>query len=695
MRAPGYDSRQGQDVASRIGEGRRPDRPASDGDFGTGATVFIAGDAQAVPACALVAGIGQGRGRRHAQTRNRHAGADHGVEARVARVAVQHQFRTVPPQHRTQRRAVDERLAPADRALGHRMMQHQHADPPGGALALQNLGQSRELRCAQAAARQKRRVRTRAVQADQGHLCADVDVRPAVRGARPGGPALQTFGGRHLYQRIVIAGNETNARGRRQRRQPDAGLLEFPGQRKIGHIASDHNVIQRMRLEVGDQCLDHGGRLESAPPPPRPDAQLTLGKPLSPRQTRLERQMQIRDMREYEGFHWIMLGRASGRADYAIPAPLLPRPSRMNLHDTLPSGARLVGDSSLRIWGLTSRERLARQLARAGAIRANRVLLLRADWVYHDALVRGLVAADDDQVLVADNGTAVAALVDRAHADTAAAALARGEAAPGQRPVAPAALAGDYNDALRKREPPFLMPLAEATLPEVERRIFGASYKGVTDFVTRHVWPAPARVATRWCAQTGLTPNQVTAASFGLVLAAMALFWHGHYGAGLVAAWLMTFLDTVDGKLARVTLQSTKWGNVFDHGIDLVHPPFWWWAWIVGLPAAGLPLDTAGLALAAIVAGYVLQRVEEGVFMAAFGMDMHVWRRFDSRFRLVTARRNPNLAILTAATLGDRPDLGILTVAVWTVLCLVVHAIRIAQAGWARRRGPLVSWLAH
>ena len=32
----------------------------------------------------------------------------------------------------------------------------------------------------------------------------------------------------------------------------------------------------------------------------------------------------------------------------------------------------------------------------------------------------------------------------------------------------------------------------------------------------------------------------------------------------------MTFLDTVDGKLARCTIASSKLGNIFDHGIDLV-----------------------------------------------------------------------------------------------------------------------------
>src|SRR5690606_3143904 len=116
-----------------------------------------------------------------------------------------------------------------------------------------------------------------------------------------------------------------------------------------------------------------------------------------------------------------------------------------------------------------------------------------------------------------------------------------------------------------------------------------------------------------------------------------ALFWTGHFGWGLVAAWGMTFLDTVDGKLARVTLTSSKIGNVFDHGIDLIHPPFWWWAWLVGVQAGLHPVANPTLVLAVIVVGYVVQRIFEGVFLALFKVEMHAWRPFDSFFRLITA----------------------------------------------------------
>jgi phosphatidylglycerophosphate synthase len=341
---------------------------------------------------------------------------------------------------------------------------------------------------------------------------------------------------------------------------------------------------------------------------------------------------------------------------------------------------------------------LRRQLGQAGALldasRADRIVLVRADWAYDDMIMRGLVRADSDVALAGTDGSCVALNVSASRIDEARTCLETGVVPEGVPRATAEEIASSYNVALRKKELPYLMKLTAGDLPAIEKRIFGGAYKGVTDLVTRYVWPAPARAATRMCAHAGITPNQVTAVGLLLVLLANWMFWHGNYVAGLLAAWLMTFLDTVDGKLARATLTSSRFVNIFDHGIDLVHPPFWWWAWVVGLTAAGHQLEAPGLVLTIIVAGYILQRVEEGLFAVWFGMDMHVWRRFDSVFRLVTARRNPNLVILTFSVLLERPDLGILAVAWWTAFSFLVHAVRITQAALARRHGPLQSWLA-
>ena len=101
------------------------------------------------------------------------------------------------------------------------------------------------------------------------------------------------------------------------------------------------------------------------------------------------------------------------------------------------------------------------------------------------------------------------------------------------------------------------------------------------------------------------------------------------------------------------------------------------------------------LIVLAIVGGYVVQRVIEGIFMRKYGMHIHVWRPIDSKFRLVTARRNPNMVILVASLIVWRPDLGLELVALWTLVSLIFHAVRLAQANAAAERGrPVVSWMA-
>ena len=69
----------------------------------------------------------------------------------------------------------------------------------------------------------------------------------------------------------------------------------------------------------------------------------------------------------------------------------------------------------------------------------------------------------------------------------------------------------------------------------------------------------------------------------------------------------------------------------------------------------------------AILGGYVLQRVMEGIAIKWLGLEIHIWRPIDTLFRQITARRNPNLVILTVSVLFGRPDIGLIAVAVWTV----------------------------
>ena len=361
-----------------------------------------------------------------------------------------------------------------------------------------------------------------------------------------------------------------------------------------------------------------------------------------------------------------------------------------------------VGDNPARAFGMGAAERADALAIKAGlepareAVAGRTTVYADLDWVWDPQWLVEL-AETPGRVLGKDGHPVLAHVpADGDPAPVLAAMLSSGRYEDGVLELLGADNADFSYRKLRKRDRPFVMRLDPANSVAAERAAYDASYKGVTDLLTLYLWRRLAFHLTRWAAQAGMTPNMVTAIGAALCVAAFFLFYNGWYWTGIAAGFGFMVLDTVDGKLARCTGQSSKWGNIFDHGVDLVHPPFWWWAWAEGLAAYGRPLERVYelLVVGAIVFGYVAQRVIEGIFMRRFGMHIHVWQRIDSQFRLITARRNPNMVILVVCLAFGRPDLGIELVALWTLVSLIFHAVRLAQANARRDRGrPVTSWL--
>jgi phosphatidylglycerophosphate synthase len=361
-----------------------------------------------------------------------------------------------------------------------------------------------------------------------------------------------------------------------------------------------------------------------------------------------------------------------------------------------------VGDNPVRIFGLGAHERACRLADKVGlecveSVPPGRaVLLANLGFAWDPAWLKFMASRPGSVLDLA--GTPVLAHLPPGHARPAAeqAMLGAGSSLDGLERIDPETAELSYGE-LRKRERPFVLPLGPDTADQVERAAYDASYKGVTDALTLYLWRKPAFYLTRWAAEAEIAPNAVTGVGGVLCLLAFFYFWFGNYWLGVLAGFIFMVLDTVDGKLARCTGTSSTWGEVLDHGIDLVHPPFWYWAWAHGLAAYGRPLEPVyeTMLLATIVIGYVGQRIIEGIFIKRFAMHIHVWRPIDSRFRLITARRNPNMVLLVLGLLVRRPDMGLELVGLWTVASLIFHLVRLAQAEMRSWRGePVLSWLS-
>ena len=232
--------------------------------------------------------------------------------------------------------------------------------------------------------------------------------------------------------------------------------------------------------------------------------------------------------------------------------------------------AHIINDCPVKHWGLTSRQRLLRVLKSAGVAdivddiadvaQKSRVLLVRGDYLFDDRVVNYLVQTPNILLKIPKGqaSLAVAAHVDSGHAPQVLEVLKKsaGEfTLPDVKVETLETLSLSFQQRLLKFEPPFVLPITPDNRRILQRRLFDGSYKGVTDLITKWIWPHPARWAVGQCVNLGLSPNHVTIIGLVLVVLAGVLFADGRYGWGLLAAWLMTFLDTVDGKLARVTVR--------------------------------------------------------------------------------------------------------------------------------------------
>jgi hypothetical protein len=379
---------------------------------------------------------------------------------------------------------------------------------------------------------------------------------------------------------------------------------------------------------------------------------------------------------------------------------------------------QITGTSTLTVWTLNGSDRLMRQ-ARAqkiAVITANMpvpdtqsLLLIRGDIVIHGFVLKAL--AKKPGVLIAENGQAIAlhlATDMLEHRLMAAAALEADDISAleriGLRTCGASNIAPSYDTALRTKADTYALRVTPGTVTEIENRMFKSVYKGSTDFVTRG-WLLPARWATRLVSKIpAITPNAITVVGLLLCLYAGYAFTQGHYALGLIAGWIFMFFDTLDGKLARVTVTSSALGNFLDHGIDMVHPPFWYWFWWIGLqppatswmdyvPGIANPVDASVWILFGF---YCLGRAVEGLFILIGGFHIHIWKKIDHWFRYITSRRNPNMVVLTLSVPFGKMAEGLIIIAAWSVLANLFHIVRLVQAFVAKSRGEKIeTYLAH
>ncbi len=243
---------------------------------------------------------------------------------------------------------------------------------------------------------------------------------------------------------------------------------------------------------------------------------------------------------------------------------------------------------------------------------------------------------------------------------------------------------------LRRTLRPYWFPApAPAQQKAAERVLLEAAQKGALDFPAMVHGPIENFLVSLLC-KTPITPNQLTGFTNIAAWSATFLFATGRLGWGVILALIVGVLDGLDGKQARVKIETSKAGKL-EHWFDAIFENSWWIALAYFLQSTGL-LPNAFLYLALLIAAEIVAGLAKWSVLRCCGRTIDEIGEFNRVVRLVGGRRNIYVWLLALGILLGAPGEAYQIVAWWGAITAAVQVPRAAFAvlghGRARRKLP-------
>jgi phosphatidylglycerophosphate synthase len=232
----------------------------------------------------------------------------------------------------------------------------------------------------------------------------------------------------------------------------------------------------------------------------------------------------------------------------------------------------------------------------------------------------------------------------------------------------------DYIVSMRRRVRPLCFPASpEQNRRLIERIILDSAQNGTLDLPAYIHAPIETAIVSLLC-KTRITPNQITLAGFIIGCVGTAAFVLGRVGLGILAALLFGIVDGLDGKLARVKVETSARGK-FEHHLDYVIENSWWTAIAFHLwQSAQLPHAFYFLTL--LFGSHLLDVFVKRKAKMATGRLLDDVALFDRAFRLIAARRNVYVWVLAAGFLLGAFPQSYAIICGWAAVTAAVHLMR-------------------
>ena len=222
-----------------------------------------------------------------------------------------------------------------------------------------------------------------------------------------------------------------------------------------------------------------------------------------------------------------------------------------------------------------------------------------------------------------------------------------------------------YSPALRRKLRPFWFP---APLPDqvklAESILLNSVQKGTQDLPARIHAPLETFLVSKLC-KTTITPNQLTVSWIILAFGTVILFVTGHLIEGILLALTIGILDGLDGKQARIRVETSKTGEI-EHWFDSFFEVMWPTALAYHFYVSG-QLPNAFFYLALLIGAEALDGIGKlGVYTPA-AKSLVGPGLFDQIIRLVGGRRNIYVWVLAACVVFGIPEKALVVMAFWEV----------------------------
>ena len=233
-----------------------------------------------------------------------------------------------------------------------------------------------------------------------------------------------------------------------------------------------------------------------------------------------------------------------------------------------------------------------------------------------------------------------------------------------------------YSGAMRRNLRPYWFPApAPGQRKEAERVLIDAAQKGTQDFPALvHAPIENFLVSHLW--KTAITPNQLTVFSNIVAWGATFLFATGHLASGTALALAVGILDGLDGKQARLKIETSKMGK-FEHWFDALFEISWSIALAYYFQSSGR-LRTAFAYLALLLGAEAAAGLAKLSVIRHCGRLIDEMSDFDRIVRLFGGRRNVYIWLFALGILFQAPVRAFQLMAWWAAVTAAVQVPRAA-----------------